>query len=130
MENTDNGLNQKDLYQRMLQWQFIAVVVVAVAAYFLSGMHASFSVLAGGFSVMLGAFFASKVAARSEGKTEPSAILINLLKAEATKIVIIAILLLITFKLYKALVPFALIAGLAAAALFSGAALAKSKEPI
>jgi len=32
MENTDNGLNQKDLYQRMLQWQFIAVVVVAVAA--------------------------------------------------------------------------------------------------
>lgn len=37
----------------------------------------------------------------------------------------IIVLLVIVFSFYKQLVPFALIAGLAAAALFSGAALSK-----
>lgn len=130
MKDINNGLTQSDLYNRMLRWQFLAVAAVAIIAYFVSGLHASFSVLAGGFSVMFGAFIASKVAARTEGKTDPSVILVNLLKAEATKIIIVAVLLFFTFKLYEALVPFALIAGLAAAALFSGAALAKTQEPI
>lgn len=130
MENIDSGASQQNLYHRMLRWQLLAVMVVALVAYFLSNVHASFSVLAGGVSVIVGAFIASKVAARTEGKAEPTAILINLLKAEAIKIIIIATLLFFTFKVYKQLVPFALIAGLAAAALFSGAALAKTKEPI
>jgi ATP synthase protein I len=55
-------------------------------------------------------------------------VLINMLKAEAVKIVLIALLLLIAFKLYKQLVPMALMAGLAASALFSGAALSKLKN--
>jgi ATP synthase protein I len=53
-----------------------------------------------------------------------------MLKAEAVKILVIAVLLFLVFKLYQQLVPVALIAGLAAAALFSGAALAKVNEPI
>jgi ATP synthase protein I len=36
----------------------------------------------------------------------------------------------VVFKLFHALVPFALIAGLAGAALFSGAALAKSQANV
>lgn len=62
-----------------------------------------------------------------ENNKEASAILINLLKAEATKILVIIVLLVMIFKMYTQLVPFALIAELAAAALFSGAALSKLK---
>lgn len=74
---------------------------------------------------MIGAYLASVVAKRGEGKTDASAILVNLLKAEAVKILVIIVLLVIIFGFYKQLVPFALIAGLAAAAIFSGAALSK-----
>jgi len=109
----------------MLKIQGIATAAVAIAAYFLSGLNAGISAILGGASVMIGAYVASMVARRSEGKSEASAILINLLKAEAVKILVIIVLLVVIFGFYKQLVPFALIAGLAAAALFSGAALSK-----
>ncbi len=130
MNKPNNGLAANTIYSKMMRWQITATSVVAVIAYMLSGMHASFSVLAGGSAVLVGAFIAAKIAARSEGKTEPTAVLFNLLKAEALKIVIIAVMLFITFNVYQQLVPFALIAGLAAAAIFSGAALAKSDQAI
>jgi ATP synthase protein I len=44
-----------------------------------------------------------------------------MLKAEAVKILVIALLLFLTFKLYQQLVPIALILGLAASAILSGA---------
>jgi ATP synthase protein I len=75
----------------------------------------------------LGAIAATLIAKRSAAKQDPTAILVNLLKAEAVKILVIIILLAIIFNVYKQLVPFALIAGLAAAALFSGAALSRLK---
>lgn len=114
-----------DVFSKMLKIQCVATLAVAVVALILSGLHASLSAILGGASVVVGAFFASKAANRGRHKTEPSAILINLLKAEAVKILVIIVLLFITFVVYKQLVPFALIAGLAAAALFSGAALSK-----
>ena len=109
----------------MLKIQVIATAAVAVVALVLAGFNASFSALLGGASVVIGAYAASMVAKRSKNKNDASAILINLLKAEAVKILVIIVLLLITFIVFKQLVPFALIAGLAAAALFSGAALSK-----
>ncbi|MBM3350270.1 MAG: ATP synthase subunit I [Betaproteobacteria bacterium] len=109
----------------MLKIQLIATLAVAVVAFLFSGAYAGVSAVLGGLSVVIGAYFASLVARRGENKTEASAILINLLKAEAVKILVIIILLFIAFSIYKQLVPFALIAGLAAAALFSGAALSK-----
>jgi len=109
----------------MLKIQVIATVAVAIAATLLAGLHAGVSAILGGASVVVGAYVASMVAKRGDGKTDPSAILINLLKAEAVKILVIIIALVIIFGFYKQLVPFALIAGLAAAALFSGAALSK-----
>lgn len=109
----------------MLKIQLIATLAVAGAMFLFSGVHAGVSAMLGGLSVVIAAFAASQVAKRGDNKTEASAILINLLKAEAVKILVIIVLLFIAFSIYKQLVPFALIAGLAAAALFSGAALSK-----
>lgn len=112
----------------MLRWQLIATAIVAIIALAVFGVHASISAIAGGLSVAIAAFVASKIAQRNT--KEASAILINMLKAEAIKILLVVILLFITFKVYKQLVPIALIAGLAAAALFSGAAMAKLDKNI
>ena len=111
----------------MLKIQLIATVTIAVAALFVSGIHAGVSAMLGGAAVLLGASVAAIIAKRGANNEDPAAILLNLLKAEAIKIFMIIILLVIVFKVYKQLVPFALIAGLAAAALFSGAALSKLK---
>lgn len=111
------------IFSKMLRLQIIATSVVAVVAFVISGSHAATSAAAGGAAVIVGAFFAAKIAQRS--KKDATAVLVNLLKAEAVKVLVIVALLFITFKVYKQLVPFALIAGLAAAALVSGAALSK-----
>ena len=119
-----------NVFSKMLRVQIISTFVVAVIGIFVSGLHAGLSALAGGGTVIISAFIASKVAERTSKNKDASAILINLLKAEAIKVLCILVLLFLTFKLYKQLVPFALIAGLAAAALFSGAALSKFKDDI
>jgi ATP synthase protein I len=111
----------------MLKVQLVATLAVAVLALLVSGLNASVSAVLGGASVVLGALAATAIAKRGANKEDPTAILVNLLKAEAVKILVIIILLVIIFNVYKQLVPFALIAGLAAAALFSGAALSKLK---
>lgn len=121
--NLESGLDSSKVFNKMLQWQLSATLAVAVIALIIAGMHAGISAVAGGLSVAVGAYFASKIAQRSS--KEAATVLVNLLKAEAVKIVMIVVLLFITFKVYKQLVPFALIAGLAAAALFSGAAMSK-----
>ena len=127
-QKTPSGLvtgstDSNKVFKKMLQWQLIATLIVAVMAGIISGGHAGFSALIGGACVVIGAYFASKIAQRSS--KEAATVLVNLLKAEAVKIVIIVVLLFIAFKVYKQLVPFALIAGLAASALFSGAAMSK-----
>jgi ATP synthase protein I len=116
-----------DVFSKMLKVQLVATLAVAVVALLVSGLNASVSAVLGGASVVLGALAATAIAKRGANKEDPTAILVNLLKAEAVKILVIIILLVIIFNVYKQLVPFALIAGLAAAALFSGAALSKLK---
>ncbi len=120
-----SGLNTSDVFSKMLKVQLVATIVVAIVMYFVSGVPALVSALLGGSSVVIAAYVASLVAKRGANKTDASAVLINLLKAEAIKILMIIVILVIVFVFYKQLVPFALIAGLAAAALFSGAALSK-----
>lgn len=110
----------------MLRWQLLATVTIMLIALLISGLHAGISSFIGGSTVIIGAFIASKIAQRNV--KDASAILVNLLKAEAVKVLVIVVLLFITFKVYKQLVPFALIAGLAAAALFSGAAISKLND--
>jgi ATP synthase protein I len=125
METSKPGAATSSIFSKMLRSQLIATSVVSAIALVISGLHGGISALAGGMSVVIGALLASKIAQRGDRKKDASAILINLLKAEAVKILVIVVLLFITFKVYKQLVPFALIAGLAAAALFSGAAISK-----
>ncbi len=120
MEN----IKTADVFKRMAKWQLAATFVVALAAALLAGVHGAVSALAGGFSAIAGSFVAALIARNNDAKKEAGAILIGLLKAEAVKVLVIALLLLITFKVYtQHLVPLALIMGLAAAAILSGAAI-------
>ncbi len=114
-----------DVFSKMLKIQLIATGVLAIIMMITMGLNASVSASLGGLSVVLGAFCASLISKRSQNSKDASAILINLLKAEAVKIIIIIASLLIIFKVYAQLMPFALIAGLAVSAIFSGAALSK-----
>lgn len=111
------------VFSKMLRLQLIATATVAIASLAISGLHAGISALLGGAAVIIAAFIASKIAQRKS--VEAAAVLVNLLKAEAVKVFIIIVMLFVTFKVYKQLVPFALIIGLAAAALVSGAAMSK-----
>ncbi len=120
MEN----LKTADVFKQMAKWQLLATAVVALGAFYFSGLHGALSALAGGGSAVTGAFAGSLVARRADRKQDAGAILIGLLKAEGVKILVIAGLLLLTFKVYtEHLVPLALIIGLGAAAILSGAAI-------
>lgn len=109
----------------MLKIQLIATAVLATVLVFLFGKNAAISAVLGGLSVLCGVYCASLMSKRKINNQDASAVLVNLLKAEAVKIAVIIVLLLLIFKFYEQLVPFALIAGLAASALFSGIALSK-----
>ena len=130
MAAPENHQSAKQTYRNMLRWQVIATAAVMLITGIAGGSAAGMSALFGGGAVIVGAWFAAKIAEKGQSKTQATAVLLNLLKAEAVKILIVAIILFAVFKLYQSLVPFALIAGLAAAALFSGAALAKSQTPV
>jgi ATP synthase protein I len=108
-------------FAKAARWQAIVILLLAGAALVLAGVHVSLSVIGGGVAVILGGF-AGMALARKQAATAGSALL-TLLKAEAVKIVVIALILLAIFKFYEQLVPLALIGGLACAALISGAAL-------
>jgi len=122
------------VYKQMAKWQILATLAVAIAAGFFVGIHGALSAIAGGFAAIAGGFAASIIARRSEQNKEAknkeaAAILVSLLKAEAVKILTIIILLFITFKIYTVhLVPWALILGLAAAAIVSGMAVTALNE--
>src|SRR3546814_16968390 len=111
----------KHVFGKAVRWQAILTVIIAILAYILAGLHASLSAVAGGVAVILGGC-AAMALMRKRSATAGSALL-SLLKAEAVKIFVIALLLLVIFKFYKELVPLALIGGLACAALISGDAL-------
>ena len=106
----------------MIKMQMIVTTVIGLAAFALAGLHSAVSVIAGGGSAIVGGFFAALIASDKKHQ-DAGAVLIRLLKAEAVKIGIIILVLWLTFKFYSGLVPFALIIGLAGAALLSGAAI-------
>lgn len=119
--------NTADVFSKMLKIQLLATAVVAIIAVVASGVHASVSALFGGLTVVLGTVAAGFIVKRGAAKNEAASVLVNLLKAEAVKIIVIVAVLAIIFNVYKQLVPYALIAGLAVALLFSASALSKLK---
>jgi len=121
MENATTAV-----FSNMLRLQLIVTVIITLVAFAISGINAGVSGFIGGCSVLVGAFFSTKIAGR-DAKT-PSAALLNLLKAEALKIFIIIVVLFVAFKFYKQLIPPALLAGVAGTALISGAAIGRLKK--
>lgn len=118
MENVKTA----EVYKQMVKWQVLATLAVVASILVIAGIHAAVSAFAGGFSVVIGGIAGALVAKSGDKKQQAGAILIAMLKGEAVKIFVIALLLFITFKVYSDLVPMALIIGLAASAILSGAA--------
>ena len=104
----------------------MVTLAIIVASSYLGGIPAGLSAMAGGGAVVIGSLAAFWVA--REKQQDAGSMLVKLLKAEAVKIVVIFLTLLLVFKIYAALVPMALMCGLGAAALLSGAALFSIKE--
>ena len=120
MEDTKTIISRA--FKSAARWQIITTILLAATAWVLVGMHAAVSVIVGGASVLMGGYIAVATI-RSRSNPAPGMILIALLKAEVVRIAVIALLLLATFKFYMGLVPLALIGGLTAAVLISGAGL-------
>jgi ATP synthase protein I len=109
-------------FSKAARWQIIITVLITGVSLLVAGVNAAISAFAGGASVIAGGY-AGMLIAQSPSGSAAGTVLITLLKAEVVKILMIAILLLITFKYYQGLVPLALIGGLAGSALASGAGL-------
>lgn len=112
-------------------WQVCGALLVSALAYGLAGMHGGLSALMGSLAVWAGSLLAmlSMRQPNKNKKASAGSALLLLLRAEAIKIVVIALLLLVTFKIYTPrLVPLALIAGLAVAALLSGVGISRVSE--
>lgn len=135
MENKDNNTSKNknisiaELFKQTAKWQSISTLTVAFLAYWFAGLPGTVSALIGGGAVLIGGFVASRIAKRSEDSADSAAILVNMLKAEAAKILIILLLLWLGFKMAAdIIVPLALMAGLAVAAILSGAALTAQND--
>lgn len=109
-------------FSKAARWQIIITVLISGVSLLVAGMNAAISALAGGSSVIVGGYAGMLIAQRPNGSA-PGAVLITLLKAEAIKVLVVAMLLLAVFKYYQGLVPLSLIGGLAGSALASGAGL-------
>ncbi len=112
-------------------WQVGGALLVGFIAYGIAGVHGGLSSLAGSLAVWVGSLLAMLSMRQASDKKNASAgaALLLLLRAEAIKIVVIALLLWATFKIYaQSLVPLALIAGLAVAALLSGVGISRVSE--
>lgn len=121
MDNASNTTISR-VYSKAARWQIIITVLISGVFLLLAGVDAAISAFAGGVSVIAGGYAGMLVAESPKGSSAGT-VLVTLLKAEVVKILMIAILLLITFKYYQGLVPLALIGGLAGSALASGAGL-------
>jgi ATP synthase protein I len=114
------------VFIRMIKTQLIVTLAVVVGWCLLGGIHAGVSALAGGGAVIIGSLAAFWV--MRDKQQDAGSVLVKLLKAEAVKMVVIFLTLLLVFKVYAGLVPLALLSGLGATALLSGTALFSIKE--
>lgn len=126
MNNKETGLTEENTFGGMLRSQLLATAAVAIIAFVISGMNASLSAIAGGLAVTLASFIASKVAVSK--RQDAASVLGSMLKAELIKIVLIVLFLYIAIIKFEDLVPWALIIGLAAAAIISGASISKRSK--
>jgi len=111
----------------MLKKLFIAAGVITLLVLSFFGFHTGASIFLGALCVIIGIVVSVPIAYKNKNTPKASRIIIDALKAEAVKILIIVILLWAIFKLYEELEPIAIILGIAIAAIFSGIAISKTK---
>lgn len=109
-------------FKKAARWQLIVTLFFCVVYLLFGSRNAAVSSLLGGVSALAGGY-AGVLITRKKADQSAGGVLITLLKAELTKVMVISLLLLAIFKLYVGLVPMALIGGLAASVLVSGAGL-------
>ena len=122
MMANENKTNISRAFSKAAYWQIIITMLIAGISLVFGGVNAALSTLVGGGAVIVGAYTGMRFARRGNDGSA-GMVLISLLKAEAIKVIVIAILLLVVFKYYRGLVPLSLIGGLAGSALASGAGL-------
>ncbi|MDD2720560.1 MAG: ATP synthase subunit I [Gallionella sp.] len=120
MEETKNTI--KIAFQKAARWQLLATLTAGIATVLLISINAGVSVILGGLSAVIGGYV-GVLMTHKRVQQSPGGMLIALLKAEATKVLVIAAQLLVIFKNYEGLVPLALIGGLAISVLVAGAGL-------
>ena len=88
-EITERMKRFPQIIQKMLSLQVKAAGILTVLVAVIFGKHAGVSALIGSVSVIFGVLLASKIAHKTALSKEPAAIIINVLKAEAVKIIIV-----------------------------------------
>jgi len=122
--NKKKGLFPPYVKNMLIKLSTISTISALIVLGFF-GLHAGISVLSGAFVVIIGLTISTPIANKSRGTNEASSIVMDALKAEGVKILIIILLLWAIFNFYNDKVPLAIIFGLAIAAIFSGIGLTK-----
>ena len=111
----------KEMLRKLCLTSIISALVVSV----IFGLHAGISVFLGALAVIIGLVISIPIANRSRETKKASKILVNALKAEGVKILIIIFLLWLIFNFYENIVPIAIVFGLSIAAIYSGIGVTK-----
>ena len=122
--NKKKGLFPPYVKNMLIKLSAISTISALIVLGFF-GLHTGISVLSGAFVVIIGLTISTPIANKSRGTNEASSIVMDALKAEGVKILIIILLLWAIFNFYDDKVPLAIIFGLAIAAIFSGIGLTK-----
>jgi ATP synthase protein I len=122
--NKKKGLFPPYVKNMLIKLSTISTISALIVLGFF-GLHAGISVLSGAFVVIIGLTISTPIANKSRATNEASSIVMDALKAEGVKILIIILLLWAIFNFYDDKVPLAIIFGLAIAAIFSGIGLTK-----
>ena len=122
--NKKKGLFPPYVKNMLIKLSSISVISALIVSGFF-GVHAGFSVLSGALVVIIGLIVSTPIANKSWETNKESSIVLNALKAEVIKILIIILLLWMIFNFYEDKVSLAIVFGLAIAAIFSGIGLTK-----
>ena len=122
--NKKKGLFPPYVKNMLIKLSSISVILALIVSGFF-GLHAGISVLSGALVVIIGLIVSTPIANKSRGTNKASSIVMDALKAEGVKILIIILLLWVIFNFYEDKVPLAIVFGLAIAAIFSGIGLTK-----
>ena len=122
--NKNKGLFPPYVKNMLIKLSSISVISALIVLGFF-GVHAGISVMSGALVVIIGLIVSTPIANKSWKTNKGSIVVLNALKAEGVKILIIILSLWMIFNFYENIVPLAIVFGLTIAAIFSGIGLTK-----